>query len=359
MKRHLFSVLVACLMVIGACAKSDVPMVVAHRGAWIKNLIPENSLDGIQMARRFGIGCIECDVKYTSDKVMVVMHDATINRTMRNAKDYSEIQEPVKVSEKTFAELRKDYVLASDDPAYRKPIPTLEEMLLECKKYDIVPMLHSHLTESYEKAQEVMGDKWVCFMSDDILALQARKFSGCLVLLDPGTDTVDNVIKRLERIGRPCGISTMKYKMLDKNYIAPLRRLDFEVQSSIFPTPHEMQSIHDGVSIVLSDFSWSQEKIMKKCQTDKWNWKGSLQKGEKIETTMEQKPSLGAMTLQIMFEGKVRIAVNGERTYEVEHDRMDSEHAGWRMNDTKAHLVIEAMENTLVKKAQAKFYAIP
>lgn len=351
--------LLACLAIVGISAKSDLPMVVAHRGAWIKNLIPENSLDGIRMAQRFGINCIECDVKYTADKVMVVMHDATINRTMRNAGDYSVIESPVKVSEKTFAELRRDYVLASEDPAYRKPIPTLEEMLLECKKYKVTPMLHSHLTESYEKAQEIMGDKWVCFMSDDLLALRAREFSDCLVLLDPGTDTVDNVINRLERIGRPCGISTMKCKMLDKNYISPLRRLDFEVQSSIFPTPHEMQSIHDGVSIVLSDFSWLQEKTMKKSLVAKWKWKGSLQKGEKIEQSMDQTPSLGAATLQIVFEGKLRITINGERTYEIEHDRMDSELAGWRMHDTKAHIMIEAMENTLVKSVQTKFYDIP
>lgn len=41
------------------------------------------------MAARMGYAGIECDVKKTKDGHLVVLHDKTINRTMRNAVDYS------------------------------------------------------------------------------------------------------------------------------------------------------------------------------------------------------------------------------------------------------------------------------
>ena len=116
----------------------------AHRGRWSMDssdyLVPENSITGIQKAALMGYEGIECDVKYTKDKVMVVMHDATINRTMRNA-DYTEISGNVNIADLTFEELRSNYVLESTEPAYRLPCPTLEEMLLECKRCGMRPML--------------------------------------------------------------------------------------------------------------------------------------------------------------------------------------------------------------------------
>ena len=74
---------------------ADLPMAVAHRGCWLMDgeefYINENCPAGVQMAAQYGYPAIECDVKYTLDSVMVIMHDATINRTMRNAADYSPI----------------------------------------------------------------------------------------------------------------------------------------------------------------------------------------------------------------------------------------------------------------------------
>ena len=131
--------------------------VFAHRGKWSKNgtdyFVPENSLTGIQMAAMMGYEGIECDVRYTKDNVMVVMHDATINRTMRNA-DNTEISGNVNISDLTFDQLRSNYILESTEPSFRQPCPTLKEMLLECKRCGIRPMLHSSIYESYELDQK-------------------------------------------------------------------------------------------------------------------------------------------------------------------------------------------------------------
>ena len=99
------------------------PTMIAHRGCWLKGLVPENSVEAVRMAKRFGYTGIECDVHYTKDSVMVILHDKTLNRTARRASDYSKLEQPVKLSDLTFEELRRDYVLESSDPACALPSP--------------------------------------------------------------------------------------------------------------------------------------------------------------------------------------------------------------------------------------------
>ena len=53
-------------------------------------------------------------------------------------------------------------------------------------------------------------------------------------------------------------MSTMKYDMQDADFIDSLQTAGHPCQSSIFPTPHECRSLHDGVAIELSDFFWHQ-----------------------------------------------------------------------------------------------------
>ena len=112
MLKKVFALLALALSALscGQVENVDLPMAVAHRGCWLKDgeefYINENCPAGVKMAAQYGYPAIECDVKYTLDSVMVIMHDGTINRTMRNASDYSVIEEPVRVTEHTFEDLR-------------------------------------------------------------------------------------------------------------------------------------------------------------------------------------------------------------------------------------------------------------
>jgi len=54
-------------------------IVVAHRADW-RNY-PENSLPAIESAIRMGVDVVELDVRMTKDSVLVICHDATIDRT--------------------------------------------------------------------------------------------------------------------------------------------------------------------------------------------------------------------------------------------------------------------------------------
>jgi glycerophosphoryl diester phosphodiesterase len=53
--------------------------VIAHRGDW--RYAPENSLSAIENAIKMGVDIVELDVQRTKDGHLILMHDATLNRT--------------------------------------------------------------------------------------------------------------------------------------------------------------------------------------------------------------------------------------------------------------------------------------
>ena len=55
------------------------PILLAHRG-W-PGRYPENSRVGIEAALRAGVRCVEFDVQLSADRVPVVIHDASLQRT--------------------------------------------------------------------------------------------------------------------------------------------------------------------------------------------------------------------------------------------------------------------------------------
>ena len=334
------------------------PEVYAHRGCHLENLIPENSVAGVEMAARFGYPAIEMDVKYTLDSVLVIMHDGTINRTMRNASDYSAIAEPVRVSESTFEDLRTKYVLASEDPAQRRPIPTLVEMLEACKRCGIHPVLHSHINDSYDVAQEMMGDNWTCFTSLPENVAYARSFSHCDVLLDPGKSTAEECIAKLQPYGERCGMSTMNYRMLDSAYIAKIHGAGMRAQSSIFPTPHEADAIRDKADVILSDFCWLQTEGRTPLAEKKIR-KTVLNADETLAQTCPQELEYGAMVLEFIYSGEGKLTVNGKAVYPLSAAAEQTFVVGFRSLRQAPSFEVKAGEKGLVLKGvRVRFYQI-
>lgn len=265
MKRFLLLVALCCSMVVAEAKKPSMPHMYAHRGSWSKSdkgefIIPENSVAAVTAAARMGYEGIECDVHYTKDGRMVILHDATLNRTCRRADDYSRLKKPVYLRDLTFEELRRDYVLESTDPALRTPVPTLEELLEECKRCGIVPMLHSDLMESYHVAQRMFGNEWICFTGGVEHMRRVREFSDCTILLAINDGTAEENIARLKQIGGHCGISTMNYSLYTPEFCRALTDAGYEVQASIFPAPHEAYAQRNGITYQLTDFSYMPTK---------------------------------------------------------------------------------------------------
>jgi len=59
--------------------RQPTPVVIAHRGA--SNLAPENTIAAVKKAVSVGAMAIEFDVRRTSDKKLILMHDTTLART--------------------------------------------------------------------------------------------------------------------------------------------------------------------------------------------------------------------------------------------------------------------------------------
>lgn len=257
MKKIFAMILLAACATVAMAQQKNIH-VFAHRGCWSKNtakefVIPENSVAAVAEAKRRGYEGIELDVKKTRDGVMIVLHDKTLNRTARNAGDYSKLETPVKLKDLTFEELRSNYVLESENPALRTPVPTLEEILNECKKQGIIPMLHSAVWESYEVAQKMFGDKWICFTTDLETLKKVRSFSNCTILLSINDGTAEETLEKLKSIGGTCGISTMKYKLYTPEFCKALTDAGYHVQASIFPYEWEKTAISNGITYLLTD----------------------------------------------------------------------------------------------------------
>ena len=86
--------------------------VVGHRGA--RGLVPENTIVGFEKAIELGCELTECDVRFSSDGYLVILHDDTVDRTTNGTGQVADL---------TFAELR------ALDAGDGEQIPTFDEVL--------------------------------------------------------------------------------------------------------------------------------------------------------------------------------------------------------------------------------------
>ena len=98
------------------------PRIIGHRGGG--TLAPENTLAGIRKAAELGLGGVEFDVMLSADKIPVLIHDETLERTTDGRGS---------IAATTYAELVGLDAGAWFGPAYRgERIPTLEQAAKTC-----------------------------------------------------------------------------------------------------------------------------------------------------------------------------------------------------------------------------------
>ena len=333
----------------------ELPKMFAHRGCWSR-IVPENSIPAVGRAARHGYMGIECDVKYTKDGKMVIMHDRTINRTCRNADDYSRIKGKVKVADLTFNELRENYVLESYNPEYRTPVPTLEELLKECKKHNIVPMLHSKIVESYKLAQKIMGNNWICFTNDVEAVKECRKISKCLILYSINPRTAETAFEVLPQLGGKVGVSSMQREALTRERVARLREKGYEVQASVYYAPREVYALRDGVTMLLSDFAIMPDPNNRPVKVVEVEPQ-TLAQGATIKFAADDKVSDGAAAIEIEFEGVIEIAFDKKSDfYTLYNTGKHCDRVGMRFINRKGTVALHGVEESKIKSAKIYFY---
>jgi glycerophosphoryl diester phosphodiesterase len=110
-----------------ADTQSNYVFVAAHRGGrehdW-QHRAPENSLANVEKAVRLGFDIYETDVRQSADGVLVIMHDATVDRTTNGTG---------KVNELTLAQLKRLKLRYKNGNMSAESVPTFEEMVVQGK----------------------------------------------------------------------------------------------------------------------------------------------------------------------------------------------------------------------------------
>lgn len=140
-------IFLASLFLFGACASSESVsgtraervvseihdpaskkvLVASHRGDW-RNY-PENSLPAIRSAIEMGVDIVEIDLALTSDSVLVVCHDRTLNRTTTGKGLIAEIP---------YDSIQRCFLKSGHGVATSHRMPTLREALELCKDRIVV-----------------------------------------------------------------------------------------------------------------------------------------------------------------------------------------------------------------------------
>ncbi|MDD3186090.1 MAG: glycerophosphodiester phosphodiesterase family protein [Anaerostipes sp.] len=133
---------------------------IAHRG--LSAYAPENTIKAYELAGAAGFWGAETDVRRTSDGHFILLHDETFKRTCGVDKKpenmtLEEVKE-LKIKSGNGYSKYKNYASATT-------VPTLEEYLNTCKKYNMVPVIEIKMeytndgTQTYDQMQEmVKGD---------------------------------------------------------------------------------------------------------------------------------------------------------------------------------------------------------
>lgn len=303
---------------------------IAHRG--FHKIAPENSLDAYVHAGLMGFDLAECDFLPTADGELVLMHDDTINRTMRNASDYSTISTPVNVKDKTLAELRSDYVLISPIVKYRRRIPTLEEYFMVCKEYGLRPLpeikatgtTNADVLKAYEIGCKIMGKDNFAFCSFSYALLDyARTLSPDLELYYIGASILGTnhagtsnsrenpkniwyqsfasvtkeLVDQYHTKGMRVGVWTVTGSGFDDNYAKGLDEIAGDVLGANIKT----SSAFHASDLDFNDFSHNGEVI---------NNQLLLDNNKILSAKSKDVYFLGNIFLRLRFKGEIQIVSN-------------------------------------------------
>lgn len=250
------------------------PRAMAHRGWHLDELAGmENSAASFRRALAEGFRYLEIDVHATSDDVVVVCHDATLDRTTDGAgpiaaQPWAEIRtarvrgrEPVPSLRAVLDEL-PDALLNIDVKADPAVEPTLE-LITETDSWHRV-CLASFSPARLARMREVGGPQLITSCSPaDALGLRMR---GWLRQVGLGRlETVVPVAGELAQVPRRNGL----FPVVDRSVVGAAHESDMEVHVWTVNDPGEMRELLDlGVDGVISD----RPDLLREVLTERGQW---------------------------------------------------------------------------------------
>jgi glycerophosphoryl diester phosphodiesterase len=137
---------------------------IAHRGAWKKAALPQNSIASLIHAFEIGCDGSECDVWLTSDDIVVVNHDPDFYGVKIESSTYRQLLEKQHPNGETIATL-EEYLSAMKDFLTAR-------LLIEIKPSQMTPQRSLQLAESaVAKVREIGAENYVDYISFDSAVL--------------------------------------------------------------------------------------------------------------------------------------------------------------------------------------------
>lgn len=214
--------------------KDNKVLVVAHRGDW--RYAPENSLAAIENAIKMGVDVVELDVQKTKDGQLILMHDATLNRTTTGK---GKVAEWSLDSIKTF-KMRNGCAIKT-----KHTVPTLEEALLLAKGKIMVNL---------DKAYPIF---------DEVYAVLEKTGTTAQVIMK-GTQPVEQVKREFGKyLDKVLFMPIVNLDQKDavqqiQNYLDGLHSVAFELLyvSDANPVPKEVAALLKGKSQIWYNTLW-------------------------------------------------------------------------------------------------------
>lgn len=103
--------------------------IIGHRGA--RNEAPENTLLGFKHLRSLGINRVELDVRLSQDNKLMVLHDATIDRTTNSKGKVNQLSAAQLATADTLAAFRPQSRYATTLSHPFNGVPTLDQVISE------------------------------------------------------------------------------------------------------------------------------------------------------------------------------------------------------------------------------------
>jgi glycerophosphoryl diester phosphodiesterase len=158
------------------------PLLFAHRGASIH--APENTLAAFELASRTGADVLELDVHLTKDRRVVVLHDATVDRTTDGRGPVRELELAALKSFDAGARFRPEAGLPFRGKAVS--VPLLEEVLAAFPRaafnIEIKPTAPGAVPAVLEVLAKVQPDRLLLTAADDGVMRELEVSAGAVPL---------------------------------------------------------------------------------------------------------------------------------------------------------------------------------
>ncbi len=228
----------ALTAVLGVVAFADVPLVVGHRGN--SSVAPENTMSAFRSCVESGAQGAECDVYRSADGKLVLFHDGTLKRTVRDAQGKPAAG---RISDYTLEQLRTmDFGVWMNEKFKGEKAATLEQYLDLLKGTTCAPVIELKQTG---------------LEADTVAAVRARKMEKESTIIAFNAD----VIKECRRIAPEIKAAWLctkgKNESLDQyadRIIAKLKEInttyvDLEHSAA---TPEFVKKLHDnGITVMV------------------------------------------------------------------------------------------------------------